>query len=52
MYEAHAYTLLVNPDFAIKKISESFKVLDAGVIMKRPWLDKESGQFFVLFKKK
>ena len=52
MYEAHACTLVVNQDFAIKKISENFKVLETGVTLKKPWINKESGQFFVVFKKK
>jgi SAM-dependent methyltransferase len=52
MYEPQAYTLLVNPDFAIREISKYFDVLEAGVTMKKPWSKTPSGQFFVTFKQK
>ena len=52
MYEPQAYTLLVNPDFAIREVSKYFDVLESGVTMKKPWSKTPSGQFFVTFKQK
>jgi len=54
MYEEHAYTLVVNPEFAIKYIqSRGYEIISAGINKKNIFeKEKLSGQFFVKFRRK
>ena len=53
MYEDHACTLVVNPDFAVKYIqSKGYEIISAGINRKNIFeKNKVSGQFFVKFRK-